>query len=319
MGVQAAEQISVRDAGGGVRGTQSFVRVMQWCWLHPAAVALEVLWRWVFGAVLVGVMWRWGVPALSGALGGPDGVARAMAQVEGLSLLEPTQTVVRVSALSGVVGPAIGQLVMRLGLPLAAIWVVCSTGGRWLVLRRVDRTKGGAWGSAAALQAIRLVMLAGFTGGWMALVRWAAMRELSTPVSAGQEPALVPFFAIAILGTLLFFVAWSLVSYLVSMPPLLALCRGLGVRASLLAGTATAGLRMKLIEINLVMGIVKVALLVVFLTVSACPLPFQSVITPEFLFWWTTGCAVLYCVASDFFHVARQVAMLRLWEVFREG
>ncbi len=318
MAVRAAEQI-VRDAGGGLRGTQSFVRVMQWCWMHPSAVALEVLWRWMFGAVVVGVVWRWAVPVLEGALGGPDGVARALAQVESLSLLEPTRTVERVSALSGVIGPALGQLVLRLGLPLVVVWLLFSTTGRWLVLRRVDRTRGGSWSAAAALQVIRLVALGGFTWAWMLVVRGAAVRELSGPVGAGQEPALVPFFAILILATLLFFLAWSLVSYAVTLPPLLALVRGLGVPAALGAGRAAGGLRMKLIEINLVMGIVKVTLLVVFLTISACPLPFQTVITQEFLIWWTAGCAVLYCLGSDFFHVARQVAMLRLWEVYRES
>ena len=46
---------------------------------------------------------------------------------------------------------------------------------------------------------------------------------------------------------------------------------------------------MKLVEINLVMGIVKIALMVLALVFSACPLPFESVATPEFLTWWWMG------------------------------
>ena len=74
---------------------------------------------------------------------------------------------------------------------------------------------------------------------------------------------------------------------------------------------------MKLIEINLVMGVVKVALVVLFMVFSATPLPFESVTTPAFLLWWTAGIGVLYFVASDFFHVARQVAYLELWQAYK--
>ena len=65
-------------------------------------------------------------------------------------------------------------------------------------------------------------------------------------------------------------------------------------------------------EINLVMGIVKIALIVLAMVFSATPLPFQTVTTPEFLAWWWAGVAMLYLVGSDFFHVARLVAYLGL-------
>src|ERR1700761_9063718 len=32
-----------------VRGTQSFVHVLSGCWSRPSLLALEVLWRWLFG------------------------------------------------------------------------------------------------------------------------------------------------------------------------------------------------------------------------------------------------------------------------------
>jgi hypothetical protein len=75
-------------------------------------------------------------------------------------------------------------------------------------------------------------------------------------------------------------------------------------------------LKSKLVEINLVMGIVKIALIVLAMVFSATPLPFESVTTPEFLLWWWVGVTVLYFLGSDFFHVARQVAYLQLWRAY---
>ncbi len=312
----ASGTTSVHGASGELRGTQSFVRVMQWCWRHPGVVALEVAWRWVFGVVALWLIWRLVLPrVVEGA--GPG----ALGQLESLSLLEPTRAVTTLVALGRAVWPAMHQVGVMLGLGLALLWVVCSTVGRWFVLRRAGLAAAGRrWlGETAVLQALRLAALAAVTGGWLLLLWMAARSELLGPIAAGQEPGLVSFFAVAILGTLLLFVGWSLVSYAVSLPPLVAMSGGLCLGESLREGQAAGSLRMKLIEINLVMGIVKVALIVLLMVFSASPLPFQSVVTTDFLVWWSCGLTLLYCVASDFFHVARQIACLRLWEYFRRG
>jgi hypothetical protein len=64
------------------------------------------------------------------------------------------------------------------------------------------------------------------------------------------------------------------------------------------------------------MGIVKIALIVLALVFSACPLPFESVATPAFMAWWYVGVTVIYLIASDFFHVVHLVAYLQLWQVY---
>jgi hypothetical protein len=74
-------------------------------------------------------------------------------------------------------------------------------------------------------------------------------------------------------------------------------------------------LRPKLIEVNLVMGIVKVALIVLAMVFSACPLPFENVESQTFLTWWWIGVAVLYLVASDYFHVVRVSAYDALYRL----
>jgi hypothetical protein len=98
--------------------------------------------------------------------------------------------------------------------------------------------------------------------------------------------------------------------------PLLAMLRDTGIGASLNAAFHLGPLKGKLVEINLVMGIVKIALIVLAMVFSATPLPFESITTPEFLATWWAGVGVLYLIASDFFHVARLLGYLRLWKAY---
>jgi hypothetical protein len=136
------------------------------------------------------------------------------------------------------------------------------------------------------------------------------------PVAAGSEPNLVGYFALVIVITLGLFTLWAVLSWALSVAPLLAMLKGLGVGGSLAAAFRLGPLKSKLVEINLVMGIVKIALIVLAMVFSATPLPFESVTTPQFLACWWIGVTVVYFLASDFFHVARQVAYLQLWRAF---
>ena len=167
------------------------------------------------------------------------------------------------------------------------------------------------------LQAIRMAALAAVFVVWFWVMGWASRTAVSGPIAAGQEPNLVGYCAMVIVVTLGMFIAWSAVSWWFGMAPLLAMLRGTGVVASLRDAGALRGLKGQLVEINLVLGIVKIALLVLAMVFSACPLPFQTVTTPEFLAWWWAGVGVLYLVGSDFFHVARLVAYLTLWRTAR--
>jgi hypothetical protein len=93
----------------------------------------------------------------------------------------------------------------------------------------------------------------------------------------------------------------------------------LGAAASLAAAFRLGPLRPRLVEINLVMGIVKIALIVLAMVASASPLPFESVATPQFMACWYAVVTVLYLIASDFFHVVRLVAYLELWKSYNPG
>src|SRR5207244_646187 len=117
---------------------------------------------------------------------------------------------------------------------------------------------------------------------------------VADPLARGAEPNLVMYFAVAIVGTLALFSLWAVLSWALSVAPLLAMLRGLGVTSSLRAAFRLGPLKIKLVEINLVMGIVKIALIVLAMVFSASPVPFQSVVTSGFLLWWTAGVTVLY-------------------------
>jgi hypothetical protein len=161
-----------------------------------------------------------------------------------------------------------------------------------------------------------MTALAGSFAVWLACLRAAAEYSVNGPMAAGQDPNLVLYCALAIVTTLGLFILWSVVSWALSVAPLLAMLRDLGVGASLKAAFRLGAVRGKLVEINLVMGIVKIALIVLTMVASACPLPFESVATPEFMLRWYAVVTVVYFVASDFFHVVRLVAYLELWRVY---
>ncbi len=297
-----------------VRGTQSFVHTMSWCWRHPSLVGLEVLWRWMFGA---GALWLVGTYAqriFLTATGGTNDVRRL--GLNDLTVTDPMGSVTKLAGAVVLLLPMVLHVARWLAPLLLLIWVVISSLGRTLVLRRADRSLLPRPFTLIALQAVRMIALGGSLAVWFLLMTWAGATAVTEPLGRGQEPELVKYFALVIVGTLGLFTLWAVISWVLAIAPLLAMLRGYGVAQSLAAGLRLGPLKMKLVEINLVMGIVKIALMVLALVFSACPLPFESVASQEFLTWWWIGVGVFYLVASDFFHVTRLVAYLQLWRAF---
>lgn len=297
-----------------VRGTQSFVYTMSWCWRHPSLVGLEVLWRWVFGVGALFLVVTHGLRIFSAATGGTNDVARL--GLDHLTITDPMGSATKLAGAVVVLLPMVLHVARWMAPLLLVVWVVVSAVGRTVVLRRADRSLLAKPWTLMALQLVRVAALAGSFAVWFGLMMWAGEVAVTGPLGSGQEPELVKYFAIAIVGTIGLFTLWAIVSWVLSIAPLLAMLRGYSVGESLLAGFRLGPLKMKLVEINLVMGIVKIALMVLALVLSACPLPFESVATPEFLTWWWVGVGVWYLVASDFFHVARLVAYLQLWRAY---
>ena len=138
-----------------------------------------------------------------------------------------------------------------------------------------------------------------------------------THILPGVEPDLVGYAFWAIFLALGFFTLWALVSWPLSIAPLLMLLEGgrfspLG--ESLRLGKQFTG---KLVEINMVMGIVNLALIVLAMVFSAAPLPFSDELGSDALHRFRWRRYVLYLVASDYFQVVRIKGFEEFWKMYR--
>ena len=307
--METSPQDGVVIAAGTVRGTQSFVHVLSQCWRRPSWTAFEVLWRWVYGVPALLVLWYEGARILKA-------VPLNMAALKDMSVVDPMGTAKTLAQAMIVLQPSVIQVMVWLGPLMVVAWVLVSSVGRTVMLRRVDGRLHSRVGTLIVLQAVRVGALLGSFAVWFLLMEWAARINVTGPIAAGGEPNLVGYFTLAIVVTLGLFSLWAIASWGLSVAPLLAMLRNAGVGKSFAAAFRLGPLKAKLMEINLVMGIVKIALIVLAMVLSATPLPFEAVATPEFMAWWWVGVTVIYFVASDFFHVARLVAYLELWRAY---
>ncbi len=295
-----------------VRGTQSFLATIARCWRTPSLLGLELLWRWGLGIPLLCLLGWEGHRVLSS-------VSLARTGIEHFSLIDSVAAAQIISAVADVLLPPIRAVADWLVPLLAVAWALASGFGRSLVLRRYDHTLRFAPWALSAMQLLRIVMLGGSFAAWFACLHWAAVSSLG-----GSAPDLVGYFVKAIFLSFAVFCFWALVSWVFSIAPLLALLEGTGVVASLRAAVrfgqgSLRGLRPKLIEINLVLGIVKVALIVLSMVFCATPVPFKEEINGPSLYAWWVLVAVWYCVASDFFQVARVIGFVEFWREQNAG
>ena len=297
------------DRAAPVRGTQSFVHTLAACWRRPSLTALEVLWRWAFGA-----------PALALIVYESLGVWR-QAQVDPsalrqISLLDPVNAAATLTQVGMQLLPPILRVARWLAPLLLVAWIIVSSFGCVAVLRRYDAQLHARPLTLMLLQAARLAALLGGFALWFACLQAASGVAVTLPITSGRDPNLVLYCALVIVATLGMFALWAVVSWVFSVAPLLAMLGNLGAAASLAAAFRLGPLRSRLVEINLVMGIVKIVLIVLALVASACPLPFESVATPQFMLCWYAAVTILYLIASDFFHVVRLAAHLELWKSY---
>jgi hypothetical protein len=70
-------------------------------------------------------------------------------------------------------------------------------------------------------------------------------------------------------------------------------------------------------EINLVMGIAKLALIVLAMVFSAAPLPFGDELGPDALHTVWAAATIFYLVSGDLFQVVRLKSYIEFWRTFR--
>lgn len=290
-----------------LRGTQSLVQTFGYCWSRPLLVLVEIAWRWLYGAPALLLMYYEGTKLLAS-------VPLAATGVYEFSLQDTDRATVIIANVWEALTPPLFHLLWWLAPLLGLGWAVASGVGRSFVLRCYDPSLSFRPITLTALQILRVVALGASFVGWFEAIQWSATTTLT-----GAEPNLVLYFALVICISLGVFIFWALVSWTFSVAPLVALLDRKSAVASLASGLRLGPLTSKLVEVNLVLGIVKLALVVLAMVFSATPLPFASSMTGTPLYIWWMAMTLLYFAASDFFQLARLVAFIRFWRIYNEA
>lgn len=293
-----------------VRGTQLLVEHMGEVFRRPSLIAMEIAWRWLFGVPFLFICWRQGQQILAAFPLESSGASS-------LDTQNPWVAAVQLSNIATFYEPHV-LAVLRWLLPVAALaWVIVSGLGRNLLLMRMEPRVPFRPTTMIVLQGAWLALF-GFTlWVWVQCMQWAA----ATHIAAGAEPDLVGYFIWTIFLALGFFTVFALTSWVLTIAPILVL---LERRRSALSGFEGAlrlgrGFSSKLAEINLVLGIVKLALLVVAMVFSAAPLPFSDELGPGAMHLVAAASGVFFLVANDFFQVVRLKAFVEFRRIFRGG
>ena len=292
-----------------VRGTQLLVEHMGDVLSRPSLVAIEVAWRWLFGIPFLLVCWQQAQQVLSAYPLESSGF-------NSIDTQNPWLAAVQISNVIAFYETHV-LAVLHWLLPIAAaVWVVVSGVGRGLLLKHMDAQMRFRPFAMMMLQSAWLGLFALAVWGWLRSMQWVA----STHINVAGEPDLVDYFIWVIFLSLGFFTAFALSSWPFLIAPLLVLCEKRSIasalRESLRLGKPFTG---KLIEINLVLGIVKLALIVVAMVFSAAPLPFSDELGEGAMHVVAAASVVFYFVANDFFQVVRLKAFLAFRETFRQG
>lgn len=289
-----------------MRGTQSLLQIQAQCWRRPGLIARELAWRWGFGIPALLVLFTCGRLLLATLFAAHTGI-------EDFSLQQPVAAAQIIRASYDAILPGALALARWL-LPLLMLgWAVASGVGRTFVLRALVPDGHLRTASLCALQLLRIAALAVTILIWFAMVRWAALRDV-IHVPAGGESNMVGFAAWLICLSLGSFLVWAVWSWVLSIASVLVVLEGRSLPSALATSARLGPLTTKLVEVNLVLGIVKLALIVLAMVFSAVPLPFEAQMSGNALYLWWTAVGVLYLVASDFFQVARLAAFVDFWQ-----
>ncbi|MDE3199601.1 MAG: hypothetical protein KGN79_01670 [Acidobacteriota bacterium] len=290
-----------------VRGTQTMVDQMGWVWKRPLLSLLEIAWRWTIGIpflLLAQMQMNHVFSVLPLELSGWN-------EVNGQN---PWVAVRQIDLIVDKYEPIVYSAYHWL-LPLAVLaWIVFSGIGRALVLKAMEPGAKFRPIPVIVAQAVWVAQLTVMLWFWFRVMQWVALTHIQQPV----EPELVGFAQWLIFFSLGVFSLWAIISWPAAVAPVLVLKEGRGVFSALVASLKLGKkFTNQLLEIGLVMGIVKLALIVLTMVFSAAPLPFSDQLGPEALHVVTMGALVFFLVASDYFHVVRLKAMVEFWRTYR--
>jgi hypothetical protein len=310
--VRAGREVSVdsvTNAHGNapVRGTQLLVEHMSGVFRRPSLVAIEIAWRWLFGIPFLLVCWHEGQQILAAFPLESSGAGS-------LDTQNPWVAAIQLSNAAGFYEPHVFS-VLRWLLPASALtWVIVSGVGRNFLLMRMENRVVFRPVTMIVLQAGWLALFGLALWGWIGAMEWAA----ATHITAGAEPDLVGYFIWTIFLGLGFFTVFALTSWVLTIAPILVVLEKRSALSSLREALSLGrGFSSKLAEINLVLGIVKLALLVVAMVFSAAPLPFSDELGPSAMHLVAAASGLFFLVANDFFQVVRLKAFVEFTRIFR--
>ena len=290
-----------------VRGTQTLVDQMGWVFKRPVLSLLEIAWRWLFGIPFLWVCWRQWQHIL----------AVLSLDTSGFSSIDsrnPWTAAVQFANVWMAYQPHVVAVLSWLAPAMALVWAVVSGVGRSVVLKRMEPRLPFRPAQMALLQVLSLALLAATFWAWFRSLQWVA----STHITPNGEPDLVGYAIWAIFISLSFFTLWAIISWPATIAPLLALLEDRNpVSALVQSFRLGSAFTSKLMEINLVMGIVRLMLIVLAMVFSAAPLPFSDQLGPTALHVVTAGATVFYLVTSDYFQVVRLKSFVEFWHTFR--
>ena len=281
---------------------------MGWVFRRPTITALEIAWRWLFGVPFL-LVCRVGLKHILAAL---------PVESAGLTNIDTQNPWIAAMQLGEVwthYQPLVANEMRWIAVVALPVWIVVSSLGRSLVLRRIEpRIAFRPW-ALLLLQAAWLAAFGSVMWGWFLSMSWAA----GTHISAEGEPDLIGYSMWAIFLSLGFFTVWSLVSWAISVAPLVMLLEKCSPLSALVKSLKLGkDFTSKLVEVGMVMGIVNLALIVLAMVFSAAPLPFSDQLGSDAMHVVWIGAAVFYLVANDYFQVVRLKSFVEFWKAFRE-
>lgn len=280
---------------------------MGWMLRHPAVVAVEVGWRWLFGIPFLLVCWSRLQHVLAVLTPEEAGLTNLNSQ-------NPWAAVGQISRAWLQYQPMVAHE-LRLIVPFAALaWILISAFGRNLALKMAEPDIRLRPVAMIVLQTAWLIVFGGICVGWFRSVGWAA----SSHFHGSAEPDLVGFAIWLIFLSLGFFTIWALLGWIVSVAPVLMLLEDCSAPSALgLAFKLGRPFTSELFEIGMVMGIVNLALIVVAMVLSAAPLPFSDELGGDALHVVWAGATVFYLIAHDYFQIVRLKCFVQFWKIFR--
>lgn len=280
---------------------------MSWVLARPSLTALEVAWRWLIGVPLLAICYIEAQKIIAA-------VPPESAGLTAISWQNPWTASLKLAEAWVAYQPHIAA-VLRWLAPVAMLaWVIVSGIGRSLVLKRMEPALQMRIFAMILLQVAWLVALTLTGWAWWASISWAGQ----THINAAGEPDLIGYTIWAVFLSLGFFTFWAFISWIVTIAPMLVLLENSSpvsaLVQSLKLGKPFTG---KLVEINLVMGIVKLMLIVLAMVFSAVLIPFSEEVGAGTLHieWFVV--TVFYFIASDYFQVVRLKGFIEFWHIYR--